>query len=711
MGAQAGAEGWRYRIESLRALSTRAMASLRRRGLVPTIELAFRRLWPKRQQGISLRLVGDIGGLAPPAFPEVASPRASIVVPVYGALPVTMRCLHALARSGDRTCFEVIVVDDASPDETPRALPAIAGLRYSRNATNLGFVDTCNAGAALARGEYLVFLNNDTEVQPGWLDALLATFEHFPGTGLAGSMLVYPDGRLQEAGGLVFSDGSAANYGRFGDPAHPLYGFVRETSYCSGAALALPRALFERLGGFDVVYRPGYYEDTDLAMRVREAGLAVRYQPASVVVHHEGVSAGTDTSRGMKAAQVVNREKFLQRWGETLRARHAAPPDGDEDEAGWATLVARGRRRQVLVIDANVPTPLRDSGSVRMRAILRELRDAGCAVCFVDQLGDYRGEDTHSLQRDGIETWWRPWRPALPAWLRRHGRRFDAIVVSRHYVLSPLLPLLRRYAPQAQLVFDTVDLHFVREGREAGHAGDDSAAARAQDTRASELALVAACDRTWVVSEAERRQLLELQPSARVDVVSNVHPLVRGTPGFEQRRDLVFVGGFVHVPNIDAVLWLAQDILPRLRARLPQLRLHVVGGNAPAPVLALAGTPGLELHGYVDALEPLLDACRVSLAPLRFGAGVKGKVNQAMARGLPVVATHCAAEGMNLQVGEDVLLADEAQAFADAVLRLYEDAALWQRLREGGYANTQRYFSPEAARATLLPWLESLKEK
>jgi GT2 family glycosyltransferase len=678
---------------------------------VPTLELALRRLWPQRQQGISLRFVGDIDGLPPPAFPDQAAPRASIVVPVYGALPVTMRCLHALAGSGDRTPFEVILVDDASPDDSPRVLPTIAGLRYSRNATNLGFVDSCNAGAALARGEYLVFLNNDTEVQPGWLDALLATFEDFPDTGLAGSMLVYPDGRLQEAGGLVFADGSAANYGRFGDPAHPLYGFARETGYCSGASLALRRELFARLGGFDLRFRPGYYEDTDLAMRVREQGLAVRYQPASVVVHHEGISAGTDTGSGMKAAQVVNREKFLQRWSEVLRARHAPPPEGAEDEAAWASLAGHGRKRQILVIDANVPTPRRDSGSVRMRAILRELREAGCAVCFVDQLGDFGGEDRIDLQRDGIETWWRPWRPALPAWLRRHGRRFDAIVVSRHYILSPLMPVLRRHAPQAQVVFDTVDLHFVREGREAGHAADAAAADRAQRTRADELALVAASDRTWVVSGYEREHLLELQPGAAVDVVSNVHVLTPDTPAFDQRKDIVFVGGFVHLPNVDAVRWLAGEILPRLRARLPQVRLHVVGGNAPAEILALAGTPGLELHGQVDALEPMLDGCRVSVAPLRFGAGVKGKVNQAMARGLPVVATTCAAEGMHLRDGEDVLIADDAEAFADAIARVHEDAALWQRLREGGYANTERWFSPAAARAALLPWLASLPEK
>jgi len=705
--AGTGAEGWRYRIASLRGLSARALASLRRRGLLPTLELALRRLRPRRHAGLELRLVGDIDSLAPPSFPDVAAPAASIIVPVHGQLPATLRCLHALARSGDLCSFEVILVDDASPDDSAQVLPRIDGLRYQRNAVNLGFVDSCNAGAASARGEFLVFLNNDTEPQPGWLDALLDTFSAFPATGLAGSMLVYPDGRLQEAGGLVFADGSAANYGRFEDPTHPLYGFVRETGYCSGAALAMPRELFARLGGFDLAYRPGYYEDTDLAMRVRELGLAVRYQPASVVVHHEGLSAGTDTRRGMKAAQPVNREKFLQRWGETLRARHAPAPAGGEDEAGWASLANHGRR-QLLVIDASVPAPRRDSGSVRMRAILHELREAGCAVAFVDQVGEYAGEDTRALQGDGIEAWWQPWRDSLPRWLRRHGPRFDAIVVSRHYVLSPLLPLLRRHAPRAQLVFDTVDLHFLREEREAGHAGDAAAAAGARRTREAELALVDAADSTWVVSQDERERLLELRPEARVEVVSNIHSLVRDTPGFDARRDLVFVGGFRHLPNVDAVQWLAREILPRLRARQPELVLHVVGGAVPAQVQALAGTPGLRLHGQLDALEPLLDACRVSVAPLRYGAGVKGKVNQAMARGLPVVATRCAAEGMHLVEGEDVLLADDADGFADAVLRVYADPALWQRLREGGYANTQRWFSPEAARATLLPWLEKV---
>jgi GT2 family glycosyltransferase len=198
--------------------------------------------------------------------------------------------------------LEIIVVDDVSPDESAGVLATVDGLTLMRNAENLGFVGSCNAGAAKATGRWLVFLNNDTTVTAGWLEALIDTFADFDGAGLVGSRLVYPDGRLQEAGGLVFSDGSGWNYGRFENPADPRFSYARETDYCSGAAIAIERTLFERLGGFDARYAPAYYEDTDLAFKVREAGLSVICQPASTVIHHEGVTAGTDAGDPMRTS-------------------------------------------------------------------------------------------------------------------------------------------------------------------------------------------------------------------------------------------------------------------------------------------------------------------------------------------------------------------------------------------------------------------------
>ena len=694
---------FRYRFGALRSLALRGWMSLRSRGL-----LATWRRWRERRAlakaplpALASRLVFPAGtGL--PTLPAPAQPRASIVVPVFNQLALTVDCLRALAASGDASAFEVIVVDDASSDDSPQRLPQVPGLRYHRNDANLGFIGACNAGAALARGEFLVFLNNDTTVQPGWLDALLETFERYPDTGLAGSRLVYPDGRLQEAGGIVFADGSCWSYGRFDDPEHPRYSHLREADYCSGAALAIPRALFERLGGFDRHYAPAYYEDTELAMRVRQAGLKVRYQPASLVVHHEGASAGTDPGSGMKAHQRHNREKFLARWRETLAAY--PPADAEPHRA------ARHRcRHRVLVLDACTPTPDRDSGSVRMTALMRLLLEEGCSLAFFPESQAHDGDYTRALQALGVEAWWQPALGALPDWLRRHGPGLDLVIASRHYVLAPVLPLLRAQAPQARLVFDTVDLHFLRERREAELAGDPARLRAAGRTRRSELALIAAADETWVVSPAEATLLAGEAPGARVRVLSNIHEVpARAVPGWHARRGLLFVGSYRHPPNVDAALWMAEDVLPLLRADGADVELHLVGAGAPPEVQALGQRPGVRFHDFVPDLQPLLDGCRVSVAPLRYGAGVKGKVNQALAHGLPVVATACAVEGMHLRPGEDVLVADDAAGFAAAVRRLHEDPALWQRLSQAGQENTRRHFSPEAARAVIRELLAGL---
>lgn len=690
-----------YRMAGARSVLRRLVASLRARGLRATIVKIAQRLSSGGASGgaepVQLVLPGRRERIAAVdiAFDRVEAPRASIVVPVHNELALTLACLHSLARHRGAASFEVIAVDDASSDDTARVLPGIPGLRVLRLDANAGFIAACNAGAAQARGEFLVLLNNDTYVQPGWLEALLDTFAMHPDTGLAGSKLVYPDGRLQEAGGIVFADGSAWNYGRNGHPNDPRHDFVREADYCSGAAIALPRVLFAELGGFDALYTPAYYEDTDLAMRVRERGLKVRYQPASVVVHHEGATAGTDLTAGIKAYQVANHGKFLERWRATLAAQHPPPGGADIQRAS-----DHRKRHRALVLDACTPTPDRDSGSVRMFALLRLLLDLDCSVAFLNEAQAHDGDYTRALQQLGVEAWWHPWSQGLPAWLAQHGGQFDLVIASRHYVLAPLLPLLRLHAPRAQVVFDTVDLHFLRDERAAEMAGNAAAKAAAQRTREAELQLVDDADATWVVSPVERELLLQLRPQATVEVVSNIHDAAASTPGPEGRAGLLFVGGFRHTPNVDAARWLVTDILPRVRARRPDIELHVVGSELP-PHLSALGGDGVHWHGHVADLSPLLRSSRLSVAPLRFGAGVKGKVNQALAAGLPVVATTCAVEGMGLVDGIDALVADAADAFADAIVRGCEDDALWCRLAAGGLENTRRHFSPEVARATI----------
>ncbi len=631
---------------------------------------------------------------APFAIATSAAPSASIVIPVYDQFAHTLACLRALAAHPPATPFEVIVVDDGCSDETTTALPQIAGVRYHRRAQNGGFIAACNDGASLARGDYLIFLNNDTLPQPGWLDALLGTFAEHTDAGLVGAQLLYPDGRLQEAGGVVFADGSGWNYGKFESPEDPRFCYLRDCDYVSGAALAIPLALFAQLGGFDTRYALAYYEDTDLAFAVRAAGKRVIYQPAARVIHAEGGTAGTDTNVGMKAYQVRNRAIFAAHRREALAQQLPA------NTVPTPALLHR-RQKQILIVDTRTPRPDHDSGSLRLVNLMRLLREEGAHVVFLPQDGQRIEPYATQLQHLGVEVWHAPFAAAAPVWLREHGPRFDVAMVSRHYVIREFIPLLRRYAPQATLIFDTVDLHYLRERRGAEVSGDTASARAAERTRALELDAIANADTTLVVSEIERDLLRIDAPDARVELLSNLHRIAGAGQPFAQRRDLVFVGGFGHPPNVDAVRWFAQQVFPAIRARLPDVAFHCIGSDPPPDIQALATLPGVIVHGHVADIDPYMHGGRIAIAPLRYGAGVKGKVNLSMAHGQPVVATACAVEGMHLRDGEDVLVADDPQAFADAVVRLYEDEILWNTLARNGLDSVARNFSLEAARETV----------
>ena len=167
-------------------------------------------------------------------------------------------------------------------------LAAVPGIRLIVNPSNLGYLRSCNTAARVAKGEFLLLLNNDTQVLPDWLDPLLLPFRSRSDVGAVGSKLLYPDGRLQEAGCIVWDDGSGWNFGRLDSPDRPAYNYLREVDYCSAASLLVPRALFNEMGGFDERYAPAYCEDSDLAFRLRERGYKVLYQPRSRIVHHEG---------------------------------------------------------------------------------------------------------------------------------------------------------------------------------------------------------------------------------------------------------------------------------------------------------------------------------------------------------------------------------------------------------------------------------------
>ncbi len=625
----------------------------------------------------------------PLGFIETDKPAVTIAIPVHGNPLLTYTCLKSVHGNTPAGTYEVVVIDDASPEPASVALSQMSGVRFVRNDVNLGFVGSCNKAAKLARGDVLVFLNNDTIVTPGWLEALTGILRDRPGAGLVGAKLIYPDGRLQEAGGLVWRDGSAWNYGRGDDPNKPEYNYVREVDYCSGACLAVDRQLFEQIGGFDARFAPAYYEDADLAFAVRAAGRKVYYQPFAAVVHFEGGTAGTDLTSGAKRFQVLNQGTFLSKWVETL-ARHGPnglTPGLERDR--WA-------KHRVLVIDACMLTPDRDAGSLRMQEVLDIFVSLGCKVTFIADNLEHRQPYVTLLQQSGVEVQFHPYARSIADFLGKHGADFDLVLISRHYIAAKHLDTVRELAPNALTVFDTVDLHFLREERLAELNGSGAAGIAARARREEELALMRKADVTLVVSYVEQELLERLEPQTRVMILSTIHEPQEGGKPFDERDGLLFIGGFRHPPNTDAMIWYATEILPLLRQRLPGVKTYVVGGDVPPTLKGLAADDFV-LTGYVPDLTSYFAGCRLSISPLRYGAGVKGKVNQAMSYGLPVVATAPSIEGMHLAPGSNVLVGDSPEAFADAVVRAYSDRQLWHALADGGRENVRTHFSREAA--------------
>lgn len=354
-------------------------------------------------------------------------------------------------------------------------------------------------------------------------------------------------------------------------------------------------------------------------------------------------------------------------------------------------------RPRVLVVDTWIPTPDRDSGSHRMFHLMCAAHRAGFAVTFVPHAfrkGD--GPYFEALRREGIEVPDRRRVVSPRHELRRRGTRYDLVILSRADIASRYFNAARRRAPRACIVYDTVDLHFVRERREAEVRNDVKGIAESERRRRQELGLAARADYVFAVSNSERDVLVQCCPSARVLVVSNIHQTHETTTPFPRRTDLVFLGGFLHTPNVDAVRYFAAEVWPRVQSSLPDARFVVIGSDPPESIRELAGGR-IVVTGYVPDLTPLLEKARVSVAPLRYGAGVKGKINTAMSHGVPVVTTSLGAEGMQLSDGEDVLLADEPTAMADAIVRLWNDEALWKKLVKGGYASIERCFSHGAA--------------
>lgn len=628
------------------------------------------------------------------AFPVFRNPQVTIVIPVFNQFAYTYGCLKSILMQTDNIEYEIILADDCSTDMTRDFSLYAENVAVSKTAGNQGFLRNCNHAAAEAKGRYIFFLNNDTNVQRDWLSSLVHLMDSDPNIGMTGSKLVYPDGKLQEAGGILWNDGSAWNYGRGKNPESPEYNYVKDADYISGAAIMIRRELWQEIGGFDERFAPAYCEDSDLAFEVRKHGFRVVYQPLSVIVHYEGISNGTDLSGGMKSYQVVNSRKFFEKWEKELT--------GFGFPNGQNVFDARDRSRNkptLLMIDHYVPQFDRDAGSRTVYQYLKLFVSRGYNVKFI---GDnyFRHEPyCTALQQMGIEVLYGPnYAKEWKKWIRTNAECFDFVFINRPHITEKYVDFIR-INTSARILYYGHDLHFLREAREYELNHNPETLAASEEWKKKEFGIMKKVDRVYYPSEIEVREIAAVDPSIHAKAIpaylfENIET-VRYEAG--ERKDIMFVGGFAHRPNVDAVLWLSSEIFPRIREKNPDLTIYILGSNPPPEIKALH-SEHFVIKGFVsdEELIRMYGSTRFSVVPLRYGAGIKGKVIESMYYGCPVMTTSVGAEGIP-DAGSVMVIEDDPIRFADHLVELYENGEELKRLSESYSEYIRSNYTPDKA--------------
>ncbi|HCT64580.1 MAG TPA: glycosyl transferase family 2 [Lachnospiraceae bacterium] len=636
----------------------------------------------------------------PIEFLKYSKPEVSIVIPVYNQFEYTYNCLKSIQKNSGKVNYEIIIANDCSTDLTTEIEKVVKNITVVKNEENLRFLKNCNNAAKFAKGKYILFLNNDTQVQANWLEPLIELIERDENIGMVGSKLVYPNGKLQEAGGIFWRDASAWNYGHLSEPNDPEYNYVKEVDYISGAAIMIKSFLWNEIGGFDEIFVPAYYEDSDLAFEVRKRGYKVMYQPLSVVVHFEGISNGIDVNEGQKAYQVTNQKKFYEKWKDILEKENFSN--------GENLFVAKDRSRfkkHMLVVDHYVPNHDKDAGGKCTFMYIKLFVSLGMKVTFIGDNFFKHEPYTTELNQMGVEVlygnyYFKNWKK----WFRENGNYFDFAYLNRPHIAEKYIDIMRRFS-EAKIIYFGHDLHYLREYRQYEIQGDPELLKSSNRWKEKEFELFNKADIIYTVGNYEQeiiKKEFQQKPVRNIPVYIYEGLKEYVNTNFKERKDIMFVGGFGHPPNVDAVLWFAQEILPKVLNEYPDMKWYIVGSKPPENILKLA-CDNIIVTGFIpdDELDKLYDSCRMAVVPLRVGAGVKGKVVEAVYNRIPLVTTPIGAEGLSLSENAFVIT-EGSDEMTDAIINLYENFYELEKISDNCKLFIENHFTDKTAKKVVL---------
>ncbi|MBB03145.1 MAG: glycosyl transferase family 2 [Planctomyces sp.] len=642
------------------------------------------------------------------AFPQFEKPTVSIVLVLFNRAELTYWCLQSCL-ANIRTPFEIVIYDNGSTDQTAALLDRLENVKIIRDPDNVGYVKAVNRGAEASSGEYLLLLNNDTQLTAGSIETAIEDLKANPTIGGVGARLILPSGTLQEAGSIIWSDGSALGYCRGRQIEHYEAMFERPVDYCSAAFMMLRKADFDRFDGFDEGFSPAYYEEVDFCARLAEAGLRQHYNPKIVVLHYEFGSSGS--SDKALALQKRNRKRFVSRNTDYL-ARQYCNRTATPLEARTPTPKAK----RLLFIEDRIPFTDLGSGFPRSNIMLHCMVELGYEVTLFP-MANYKidwAEAYRDLPRS-VEIVQGHDCPELHQFLTERRGYYANLIISRPHNMAQLNELLTKdpeLLGDTRLVYDAEAVFTMRELERLRLIGVSVSEQKRQQMLDEELHLVERADAVLTVSSGEA-ELFRAQ-GKEVHVLGHAHEIKEEllTP-VSTRKGLLFVGA-VHdkgSPNAKSLEWLCEDILPAMKQQSGSPADMTIAGMMLDDTQKYCRKHGCEVLGRVDDLSEVYCQARVFVAPTQFAAGIPLKIIEAAAHGVPVVATGILARQLGWNHEEQLLVADTEEEFAACCLRLLQDDQLWESIRAKALEAVARDYSREGIKRTLTASLPQTVEQ